>query len=83
MRHLAMRQNRFNFTLGVVPLFLSVGLLQAQAGQKYAPADSPALLERWAEFNSQCRGGSGDAQKTWDACDERDKMTEQLQAGSL
>ncbi|MEO5334035.1 MAG: hypothetical protein H7839_18645 [Magnetococcus sp. YQC-5] len=80
MRPVSLQQSRLSLAIIAVLLFLSVGFLQAQADQKHLPADPPALLDRWADFNSKCRGGSGDDQKTWDACDERDKMTEQLKA---
>ena len=35
--------------------------------------DADALIQRWNDLNSDCRGGSGDDPKTLEACDERDQ----------
>jgi len=36
------------------------------------------LIRKWNEINSKCRGGSGDAPDTWKACDERNKLTNEI-----
>lgn len=37
-----------------------------------AQADAEALIRLEREANGKCRGGSGDAQETWEACGARD-----------
>lgn len=44
-------------------------------------AENPqALIDRWATENDRCRGGSGDDDETFQACDRRDALTTQLNA---
>lgn len=47
---------------------------------KGAPADPAGLLERWANQNGQCRGGSGDKPETMEACEAREHTSEVLHA---
>ena len=41
-------------------------------------ADISALMEEAQDLNSQCRGGSGDEQETWKACEKRDAAYEKV-----
>lgn len=40
--------------------------------------DPKVLISVWHELNSQCRGGSGDSPKTWEACDARSRVDKVL-----
>lgn len=44
---------------------------ESSAVIKGAPANPIGLLERWADQNGECRGGSGDSEKTLEACEAR------------
>lgn len=44
------------------------------------PALSTPLLKRWATENEACRGGAGDEQVTYDACERRDRVSAQLRS---
>ncbi len=47
-----------------------------------ARVDVGGLLTQWHDLNGQCRGGSGDEQKTVNACERRERVGRQLsQAG--
>lgn len=43
-------------------------------------ANPNGMLVRWHDQNGKCRGGSGDSQETWQACDARDHTQKSLAA---
>lgn len=43
-------------------------------------ADPSGMLARWHDQNGKCRGGSGDSQETWQACDDREHTDKSLTA---
>ncbi|MEO5334670.1 MAG: hypothetical protein H7839_21860 [Magnetococcus sp. YQC-5] len=75
-----MKRNAFILSLLATLLFCGLCLSQAQAGPTHPPKEIAGLLALWDKLNDRCRGGSGDDQKTWDACDERERTGDQLKA---
>lgn len=41
-------------------------------------SDPQTMMRLWSQANGQCRGGSGDDQRTLDACDEREAYSKRL-----
>ncbi|MBF0138034.1 MAG: hypothetical protein H7833_05695 [Magnetococcus sp. DMHC-1] len=75
-----MKRNALVCCFFVAGLSCSLDPVQAQANPAQPSKEIADLLVRWDELNGRCRGGSGDDQKTWDACDEREKMGDQLKS---
>ncbi len=49
-------------------------------GQRASPA---GMLTKWHDENRRCRGGSGNDEKTWEACNAREHTGLSLQAAGL
>ncbi len=57
-------------------------LMATHAGMAAGKPKPTALISKWTDLNSQCRGGSGDDPKTQRACDRREEVGKQIdQAG--
>jgi hypothetical protein len=40
-------------------------------------------MQQWNQLNSDCRGGSGDNPKTWQACEARDALGAAIEAQGM
>ncbi|MEW9837992.1 S1C family serine protease [Mesorhizobium marinum] len=67
----------FKFSLNTDRMTITRETGKVLKGQR---ADPTGMLKRWQHLNSDCRGGSGDEQATWKACDEREHTAESLSA---
>jgi hypothetical protein len=65
----------------VKAVLLGMGvLLTTSAYAKYfPPADVQQLIEKSETLNDKCRGGSGNNPSTMKACDQRDKLLENIE----
>lgn len=71
-----------------VPLALALTMALAacveqgtgRPGSAQSGGDAKAMILRWTELNTLCRGGSGDNPATLQACEDRDALGGQLEA---
>lgn len=68
----------FEMTVDVQRLVL---IKEAGSVLRGQAADPAGAVERWQELNGKCRGGSGDDDATWRACDLRDYIHPALVSG--